>query len=125
MSDKKQAINPPSIWNSNAYGFSQAVKAGDLVFVSGQVSFAATLEDQAREAFVNIKTILGAAGANLTDIVKVNIYATEEDAWDRTAEVRAEFLPSPFPAVTMVVVRALARPEIKVEIEVTAVVGAG
>ena len=122
---EKKAINPPSVWNSTAHGFSQAVRVGETVYLSGQVSFAETLEEQAREAFVNVKTVLGAAGATLNDVVKVTMYSTEEDAWNRTAELRAEFLPAPFPAVTMVIVKALASPQLKIEIDVTAVVGAG
>ena len=61
----------------------------------------------------------------MSDIVKMTIYSTEDDAWPRTADVRAEFLPAPFPAATMIGVKALADPRYKIEVEVTAVVGAG
>ncbi|MGE5596099.1 MAG: RidA family protein [Hyphomicrobiales bacterium] len=122
---RKEALNPKSLFNSTAMGFSQAVKVGDLVFCSGQVGRGETLEQQAREALVNVRTLLGSAGCTMSDIVKMTIYSTDEQAWEKTADLRAEFLPPPFPASTFVVVRALALPQLKIEIDVTAMVGAG
>jgi enamine deaminase RidA (YjgF/YER057c/UK114 family) len=121
----KRPVNPPSLFNSSALGFSQAVRSGDTVYCSGQVSFADGLEAQAREAFTNVRTLLAYAGANMADIVKVTMYSTEVDCWARTEEIRREFLKPPFPAITMVVVKALAGPKLMIEIDVTAVIGAG
>ncbi len=122
---RKQAINPPSLFNAPAHGFSHAIRIGDTVYCSGQTSSAEGLEAQTREAFANVKTLLSHSGARMADIVKVTIYTTDEQFWATTAEIRAEFLTPPFPAVTMVVVKALAAPQWQVEIDVTAVVGAG
>lgn len=121
----KRPINPPSLFNSSALGFSQAIRSGDTVYCSGQVSFADGLESQAREAFTNVRTLLAYAGANMSDIVKVTIYSTEVDCWQRTAEIRTEFLKPPFPAVTMIVVKGLADPRLMIEVDVTAIIGAG
>jgi 2-iminobutanoate/2-iminopropanoate deaminase len=121
----KQAINPPSLFDGPSVGISQAVRVGDTLYCSGQVAFADTLEEQAAGAFANVKTLLEAAGATVDDIVKMTMYTTEDDVWERTKELRAQYLPSPFPAATLVGVRALASPALKIEIDVTAVIGAG
>lgn len=121
----KRAINPPSLFNSTALGFSQAVQIGDTIYCSGQISAAQGLEAQAREAFTNVRTLLAYAGATMADIVKVTIYSTDEDCAKKTNEFRNEFLKPPFPALTLVIVKALARPQYLIEIDVTAVIGAG
>jgi enamine deaminase RidA (YjgF/YER057c/UK114 family) len=71
MDQRKKAINPPSLFNAPALGFSQAVRVGDTVYCSGQVSYADTLEEQTREAFNNVRSLLAYAGARMVDIVKV------------------------------------------------------
>ncbi len=122
---RKLAINPPFLMNAPARGFSQAVRTGDTVYCSGQVSRAEGLEAQAREAFTNVRSLLAYAGATMADIVKVTVYTTDPDCWAKTAALRNDFLKPPFPATTMVVVKGLAFPEFQIEIDVTAVVGAG
>lgn len=126
MSEGKQTINPPGLFNATALGFSQAVRVGETLYCAGQVSMGGgTLEEQCRDAFLNVRKLLAASGATMDDIVKITLYCTDEDGWSKTAAVRSEFLKAPFPAVTFVVVRALASPRINVEIDVTAVIGAG
>ncbi len=122
---RKRAVNPPSLMNASALGFSQGIQVGNTVYCSGQVSTADGIEAQAREAFTNVRTLLAYAGATMSDIVKMTIYTTEDSCWPKTAEVRNEFLNPPFPASTMVVVKGLARPEFLIEVDVTAVIGAG
>jgi len=89
------------------------------------VSWADGLEAQAQEAFTNVRSLLAYAGASMSDIVKMTIYSTEVDCWQRTATIRNTFLRPPFPACTMVVVKALADPRFLIEVDVTAVLGAG
>lgn len=125
MDDRKKAINPPSLFNAPALGFSQAVRIGDTVYCSGQVSYADTLEEQTREAFNNVRSLLAYAGARMVDIVKVTFYSTDEEFWAKSAEIRNQFLTPPYPAATAVIVKALAHPKFMVEIDVTAVIGAG
>jgi enamine deaminase RidA (YjgF/YER057c/UK114 family) len=125
MSVNKQVINPPSLFNAPAMGFSHAVRAGDTIYCSGQVSFADGVEAQAREAFNNVRSLLAYAGARMSDVVKVTIYSTDPECWQKTADIRKEFLNPPFPAVTMIVVKGLADPRLLIEIDVTAVVGPG
>lgn len=123
--DKKKTINPASLLNAPAYGYSHAARVGDTVYCAGQVSTAQSLEEQSREAFANVKMLLSHAGAQMADIVKMTIYSTDEEAWQKTAAIRNEFLMPPFPPITMVIVKALAHPAFKIEVDVTAVVGCG
>lgn len=122
---KKKTINPAALMNAPAFGYSHAARVGDTVYCAGQVSMAETLADQTREAFANVKMLLSHAGAQMADIVKITIYATDEDAWQKTAAIRNEFLMPPFPPITMVIVKALAHPRFQIEVDVTAVVGCG
>jgi 2-iminobutanoate/2-iminopropanoate deaminase len=73
--------NAPAPFQGSPY--SQAIKAGDLVFVSGQLGVAPdgtlvgeTIEEQAEQAFANIRAILEAAGSSLERIVKTTVYLT-------------------------------------------------
>jgi enamine deaminase RidA (YjgF/YER057c/UK114 family) len=110
---------------TSAKGISHAIQVGDLLEVSGQVSYAEGLEAQADRAFAAINAIISAARGTMADIVKMTIYTTQPDCWDRTAAVRGRYLPDPPPAATMVVVVGLAHPSLMLEIDVTAVVGSG
>ena len=126
MSDaRKVAINPSFLFNAPAQGFSQAIRTGDTVYCSGQVSMADGLEAQAREAFTNVRSLLAYSGATLADVVKLTIYTTDADCWRKTIDLRNEFLKPPYPATTMVVVRGLALPQFQIEVDATAVIGAG
>jgi enamine deaminase RidA (YjgF/YER057c/UK114 family) len=55
----------------------------------------------------------------------MTVYTTEDDCWERTKDIRAEYLPAPFPAATLVGVRALASPALMIEVDVIAVIGSG
>lgn len=125
MAVSKQAINPPSLFNAPALGFSHAVRVGETIYCSGQVSYAEGLEAQAREAFTNVRSLLAYSGARMSDIVKMTIYSTDKECWQKTAEIRKEFLNPPFPAATMIIVAGLADPRFLIEVDVTAVIGPG
>ena len=77
-------------------------------------------EDQARRAFENLRTVLAAAGAELTDIVKVTVLLVDRGDLTAYRAVRQEFLPHR-PASTLMVVWSLALPELRFEIEAIAV----
>ena len=120
-----QAINPPELFDGPSAGISQAIRVGDTIYCAGQVAFGDTLEEQARGAFQNVKTLLEAAGATMADIVKMTVYTTDPDCWPKTEAVRNDYLKAPHPAATLPVVKALASPRLMIEIDVIAVVGAG
>ncbi len=108
--------------------YTDAVRFNDLVFVSGIAPFdendrlvgedAAT---QARQIFKNMRKILDAVGADFSDILKVTVFLTNVEDRTKINPVRQEFFGSSRPASTLVGVKELALPGMKVEIE--AVVG--
>jgi enamine deaminase RidA (YjgF/YER057c/UK114 family) len=110
------------------YRISQAVKAGGLIFVSGQAGFeenGTTVEGgflaQGRQAFRNVERVLAEAGATFADVVKVGIYVRDMAAnLDDVITLRGEFLSRPYPADTLVEVSSLAQPDWLIEVEVTA-----
>ena len=95
--------------------YSQAVRVGDLVFISGQIPFVpATMEvvegdfaARARQVFDNLKAIAEAAGGSLNDAVKLTIFLTDLDNFATVNEVMAEYCDEPYPDRAAVQVAAL------------------
>ena len=95
--------------------YSQAVRVGDLVFISGQIPFVpATMEvvdgdfaARARQVFDNLQAIARAAGGSLNDAVKLTIFLTDLDNFATVNEVMAEYCDQPYPARAAVQVAAL------------------
>lgn len=95
--------------------YSQAVKTGNLVFISGQIPFVPeTMEvvegdfaARARQVFGNLQAIAEAAGASLDDAVKLTIFLTDLNNFATVNEVMAEFCSEPYPARAAVQVAAL------------------
>jgi reactive intermediate/imine deaminase len=95
--------------------YSQAVRAGNLVFISGQIPFVpATMEivdgdfaARARQVFENLKAIAEASGGSLNDAVKLTIFLTDLDNFAAVNEVMAEYCDEPYPARAAVQVAAL------------------
>jgi enamine deaminase RidA (YjgF/YER057c/UK114 family) len=81
--------------------------------------------EQARQIFGKIKSMIEAAGGTMADVVKVIIYVTNIKNNTRVWAARREFFTGNFPVSTLVEVRALAAPEILVEIEAIAHIGKG
>jgi 2-iminobutanoate/2-iminopropanoate deaminase len=109
--------------------YTDAVRAGDLLFVSGCVPVDAAgdlvggddVVAQARQVFRNIQAILSAAGATFADVAKVTVYLTEVDDRMKINPVRQEFFRDSRPASTLVEVSRLAIPGAKLEVEAVAV----
>lgn len=112
--------------------YSQAIRAGDLVFTAGQLGIdpatgALVGEDvaaQADRALTNLAAILEEAGSGMDRLVKVTVYLAEIADWPAVNEVYVRHIPEPFPARSAFAVKALPL-EARVEIEAVAVVGAG
>ena len=112
--------------------YSQAIRAGDLVFTAGQLgidpaSGALVGDDvgaQADRALTNLGAILEAAGSGMDRLVKVTVFLGEIADWPAVNEVYVRHIPEPFPARSAFAVRALPLGA-RVEIEAVAVVGAG
>jgi enamine deaminase RidA (YjgF/YER057c/UK114 family) len=110
-----------------AFGYSRAVADGDYVFVSGTTGYDyAKMEmppdvaDQARNALATIAKVLAEAGSAMERIVRSTYYVTDASYQEPVLRAAGERLGAIRPASTMVVVSGLFKPEMKVEIEVTA-----
>jgi enamine deaminase RidA (YjgF/YER057c/UK114 family) len=108
-------------------GYSRAVVDGDFCFVAGTTGYDyATMtmpdpvEEQARNCFRTIARVLEEAGFALGDVVRAAYYITDHSDADRVLAVCGEFLADIRPAATLLVVAGLYKPEMKVEIELTA-----
>jgi 2-iminobutanoate/2-iminopropanoate deaminase len=108
--------------------YTDAVRVGDLLFVSGVVP----VDDQgrlvgdddvvaqARQVFVNMGAVLTAAGASFEDVAKVTIFLTDIDDRPQINPVRQEVFGETRPASTLVEVSRLAVPGAKIEVEAVA-----
>lgn len=110
-----------------AYSQAMEAPAGRMLFISGQVGAAADgsvpadVGEQGKLAIANLNAVLAQAGMTNANLAKITIYLT--DGADMPAFFAATFgtLPSPPPATTLLVVKGLFQPELKVEIEGIAV----
>lgn len=108
--------------------YSQGWVAGDFVFVSGQgpldpetgLIVGETIEEQTSRVLENIKAILEAAGASMSDVVKVAVHLSDLSLFQRFNKVYATFFPDPKPARTTVGSQLLG---ILVEIDAVAYIG--
>ena len=97
--------------------YSQAVRAGDTVYLSGQISFdpatneliTGNIEAEIRRVFENLKAVAEAAGGSLAQAVKVNVYLTDLAHFAKVNEIMATYFPQPYPARAAVGVAALPR----------------
>jgi reactive intermediate/imine deaminase len=110
--------------------YTDAVRAGDLLFVSGCVALDADgnlvgegdVVAQTRQVFENIGLCLTAAGASFADVVKVTTFLMNIDDRPAVNEVRKQVFGAAKPASTLVEVSALVLPEFLIEVEAVAVV---
>ena len=108
-------------------GYSRAVVDDAFCFVAGTTGYDyATMKmpgdvaEQARNAFCTIESVLGEAGFALADVVRATYYIVDRRDADAVLAVCGEYFGDIRPAGTILVVAGLLRPEMKVEIEVTA-----
>ena len=95
--------------------YSQAIRAGGLVFLSGQIPLVAEtmevvdgdFEARARQVFRNLAAVADAAGGSLNDVVKLTIFLTDLDNFATVNAVMEEFFEQPFPARAAVGVASL------------------
>lgn len=116
-------VHPPA----GAYSHSMTVQAGSrLVFLAGQIGLdgdgnaPADFVAQAEQAFRNVAAILDHHGLTRGDVVRMTHYLTDSANIEAYGEVRSRWLGDYRPASTLLIVSGLARPDLKVEIEVVA-----
>ena len=109
--------------------YSQAVQAGDTVYLSGQIGLdpatmqmAEGIDAQIARVFDNLKAVAAAAGGSLADAVKVNIYVTDLANFAKVNDAMAQAFSQPYPARATVQVAALPRGAL-VEVDAVLVLG--
>ncbi|MGY6519927.1 MAG: RidA family protein [Lysobacteraceae bacterium] len=110
--------------------YSQAMRAGDTVYLSGQIPFRPdTMElvegdiaEEARQVFANLKAVCEAAGGDLSSLVRVGIYLTDLGDFEAVNAVMAEVFAQPYPARSTIQVAALPRGA-RVEVDAVMVLG--
>ena len=126
-SHEVQRINPDGMTQPTAY--SHLVKHDELLFIAGQVALdhegrvvgEGDMVAQVRQVLENLKTVLAAADADFSNVVKINIFTTDIEAFRQSGDVRRQYFGGYAPASTLVQIERLARPVFMVEIEAIAI----
>ena len=120
----RRAIQVPGATTSP---LSQAIVLDGVIYCSGQVgrdpatgTVPPDIRAQTRNCLENLRAVLRQAGANLADVVKCTVFLTRQEDFAAMNEEYAALFPEPRPARSTVVVAALARPGLVVEIEAIA-----
>ena len=130
MSQPLSRLNPPSLPNAAAIGYSQitTVEPGRMAYVSGQVAVSVDgspvpedLVEQTRIVVRNLRAALAALGATANDIVLLRIFAVDlrPETMDQAFPVLLDMLDGAQPCITGVGVAALAATGLKIEVEMT------
>lgn len=112
--------------------FSNCLVVGDQVFLSGMTASGTdgkaiggdSMEAQARAVFAKIRDLVEAAGASVSDIVKLTIYVTDVTRRAEIGRARADAFPGQKPCSTLVEVKALVAPDLLIEVDAVAIIGA-
>lgn len=96
--------------------YSQAVRVGDTVYMSGQIGLDPAsmqmvdgIDAQIHQVFGNLAAVATAAGGSLADVVKLNVFLTDLGHFSRVNEIMATYFSQPYPARAAVGVAALPR----------------
>jgi reactive intermediate/imine deaminase len=122
---RKAVIGEPIVIGGRKLSLSRAIRAGDFVFLTGQVPFrngevmtTGSIEDQTRAVLDEIRTTLALAGCNLGDVVKAMIWLRERADFPGFNAVYGEYFPDEPPARSAVISELLV--DARVEVEVVA-----
>jgi len=113
---KAEFLNSPGALQRNL-PFSEAVRAGDLLFLAGQMGtdpatgqlVPGGLEPEARQAIENMKTVLEHNGRSLTDVVQCTVFLADIGEWAKFNEIYKQYFKPPYPARSALGVNGLAR----------------
>ena len=124
----KQIIGEPLVINGRKLSLSRAVRAGDMIYLTGQIPFRdgkpmteGSIEDQTRNCIENIRETLNLAGCDLSNIVKTTVWLKDGDDFPGFDATYGEYFESEPPARTGLVSNFLV--DIKIEIECVAYAG--
>ena len=127
-----RVITSPAVPEPPPGLFSNCLLVADTIHVSGQHAGSpqgpiggGSMLEQSREAFRRVLALITAAGGTADDVVKLNIFLCDMSRRAELSTARREFFSEPFPCSTLVGVSALAGPDLLVEIDALAIIGAG
>ena len=128
---RKERITSPQVAEPAPGMWSNCLRVGDTVYVSGMTARAMDGEtllgndeyEQSKVVFAKIRNLVEAAGGRMDDVVKMTIFVTDIAKNREVWRARKEFFSGDFPACSLVEVSKLAKPEILVEIEAVAQLG--
>jgi enamine deaminase RidA (YjgF/YER057c/UK114 family) len=130
MTDR-QNISSGTPWERE-YGYSRAVRVGNMVFVAGTVAsdengnpVGTTLYEQTRAAYAKVGRALEQAGSSLEHVVRIRTFVTDASQWQQAARAQGEVFGAIRPASTLVEVSALIDNAFLVEVEADAVIPNG
>jgi reactive intermediate/imine deaminase len=122
---KKIVIGDPVVIGGRTLSLSRAIRAGDFVFLTGQIPFkngevmtTGTIEEQTKAVLEDIKKTLSAANCEFKDVVKAMVWLSKKEYFPGFNEVFSRYFPEDPPARSAVVNELLV--DVKVEIEVIA-----
>ena len=124
----REIIQPVSVHSTAGVGYSHVAKAGDTVYIAGQIALdvdgnlvgKGDIEAQTHQVYANLQAIIEELGGSLEDIVKLTTYLTDRSHLEAFRRVRNRFFRVPFPPNTLLFVSGLAHPDYLVEIEAVA-----
>ena len=131
---KMKKITTPKVPEPNPAIFDNCRVVGDTVYMAGMTAGDGkggaiggdSMYEQARACFRKIKDLVEAAGGSLGDVMKMTIYVTDMAGRPDLGRARNEYFPpGQGPCSTLVEVKSLAQPGLKIEVDATAVLGAG
>ena len=128
---KMQRVTSPHVREAPPGTWSNCRVYGNQVFIAGMTAGSGdggllgdgSMYSQAKETFTKIKHLIEAAGGTMNDIIRLDIYVTDIKQREGVWKARREFFSGDFPTSTLVEVRALATPQLLVEVNATGFLG--
>jgi enamine deaminase RidA (YjgF/YER057c/UK114 family) len=128
VSIQKQIVDVPGLFDSRPRSYVQCATAGGFVFVAGQCGLdehvqlvSPEFDAQARQALLNVRRALAAAGASPADVTAITVYLTDMGDLRAFGAIKAEVMPEMEATSTAVAVSQLAMPGMRVEVTAMAV----
>ncbi len=125
---KRTIINPSGVHKPVSH-YSHAVKVGDLVWITGQIAIdkdgnvvgKGDCVAQTHQVYQNLRIVLNGIGSGMDKIVKLNTYVVNVEDVEKIRDIKSQYIEKDPPASTLVVVKALAYPDLLIEMEAVAV----
>ena len=124
----KKVITPKTL--HRPFGYAHAIQIDNTIYVSGQVPLDQDMQVvgknniavQTERVYENLKKVIEEAGGSMSNIVMLNIYCTDLEAYDKkTRHLRKKYFGDYYPATTAIEVKRLYRPDFMIEVEAIAV----